>query len=844
MRLCSDIVAGIASLAVAAGAFAAPVSPPAFEEDFANADRWQPRPGIQIEVRPAAGRPGRCLHLRGRQEDQWNYVASKPFPLNAGGKYRFTAWLHVGEGFGGYPPYFKIAFIPAAADGRPDWGKSLGQPGSTSYEPIAGGWQQLVAEVEAPAGAGWGLIALEKGRRDPIEIEAHIAEVRVREVDRFWPAPYPLENVPARLAALRDVHPRLYLTREQLAELKRKVAAEPYRALLRRMLQVADIGVRDGPPAYIERDAQSGAEQLWQRPVGNMMPHLALAYRLTGEQRYLEAAAAFIRASAGYPTWGLGETDGRDLATGHQLYGLALAHDWLYDDLDAETRGIARHCLETRARFLFEQVRADKVWWRRSYLQNHQWVNLTGLAAAGLALYGQTPEAEGWIRLPLEKFRIAMHALGPDGASHEGVPYWSYGLEYLLKFMDLARDLLGEDLYRDNAWFRRTASFRLYSMLPRTTWRKNSTLINFADGPRADWYGPDYLLRRLAAEYHDPQAQWLADELSQENLCGGEARFLNLIWFDPAVKPVAPANVAAPGLPTLRHFADLGLVFLRSGWEGNESVFAFKCGPALGHEATRRFGYDPGAGHAHPDAGTFQLFAHGDWLIVDDGYSFKRTAYQNTALVDGRGQLGEGQAWLDATRQLTLKQRPSILRAETGPAFDLVTANVAPAYDPQVGLVKFLRHIVYFRPDCWLVVDEFEANDPAEFALQFHADFPFETAANGFSVRGTNGALALTPLWPRTVAARTSRQPIENTGGKADRQLELLTLANPEKRGRVVFLTLLEAHPSAEKPGIEAAVEESADGLALTLRSPAGARRYLIDVNRARPEDVPLRLMD
>ena len=41
----------------------------------------------------------------------------------------------------------------------------------------------------------------------------------------------------------------------------------------------------------------------------------------------------------------------------------------------------------------------------------------------------------------------AMAALGPDGASHEGVGYWEYGVEYLLKFMHLARQLLGVDLY-------------------------------------------------------------------------------------------------------------------------------------------------------------------------------------------------------------------------------------------------------------------------------------------------------------------------------------------------------------------------------------------------------------
>jgi len=82
----------------------------------------------------------------------------------------------------------------------------------------------------------------------------------------------------------------------------------------------------------------------------------------------------------------------------------------------------------------------------------------------------------------------------------------------------------------------------------------------------------------------EPALRAAGDELVRlvTAFCGGQARFLNLIWFDPTVKPVSPATVPGTGLPTLRHFADLGLVFLRSGWDGNESVFAFTPREGLG----------------------------------------------------------------------------------------------------------------------------------------------------------------------------------------------------------------------------------------------------------------------
>ena len=67
-----------------------------------------------------------------------------------------------------------------------------------------------------------------------------------------------------------------------------------------------------------------------------------------------------------------------------------------------------------------------------------------------------------------------------------------------------------------------------------------------------------------------------------------------------------------------------------------------------------------------PDAGAFQIHSYGDWLIVDDGYQPKNTNQQNTLIVNGYGQTGEGGEWFETT-DLRLQKRPnpSILRAES-----------------------------------------------------------------------------------------------------------------------------------------------------------------------------------
>ena len=329
-----------------------------------------------------------------------------------------------------------------------------------------------------------------------------------------------------------------------------------------------------------------------------------------------------------------------DLATGHQLFGLGLVYDWCYADLGEEARRTIRDTLVKRTSAMFEAAAAGKAWWGRSYLQNHLWVNISGMVVAGLALFDEAEGASGWIGLPLDKFQRTMAALGSDGASHEGVGYWEYGAEYMLKFMDLARSRLGVNLYT-NAWWGNTASYAQYLNLPRHAWRRNNCIVDIADCPRSHWYGPDYILRALAREFRDGHAQWLAQQADEAGVASAGAPWLNLLWFDPSLPVKAPSS-----LPTLRHFDDMDLVSARTDWSGEESLVVFRCGPCLGHKAVEEFAYDPGSGHVHPDANHFVLFGAGEWLIRDDGYRAKWTGQHNTLLVDGRGQMGEGKQWL------------------------------------------------------------------------------------------------------------------------------------------------------------------------------------------------------
>lgn len=564
-----------------------------------------------------------------------------------------------------------------------------------------------------------------------------------RHAPRIGPA-FAQAETPAMLQQFRDLRPRLFVTTERVAFLREAITTT-HAHLWRELAQYADIILRTPPPAYQPGPPDDG--QLWQREVGDRMINLAMAALLSDDPRYFTGARDWALTAAGYPTWGIGSNDGRDLAAGHQLFGISLVYDWLFDRLDESTRQILRATLRTRAPTMAEMATRtppNANYWQAWYLQNHLWVNMAGLLAAGLATFDDVAEASRWIAIATGKFDATLALLADDGASIEGVPYWGYGVDALLKFMDLARALLGSDHY-DHAWFRNTAFFRLYLGLPRGGWLRGSrTVVNLADGRGYDWYGPDHLLRGLAREYRNGYAQWLADAVDDANVDSPTSRWLNLVWHDPTVTPAPPDD-----LPTLRHFEDMAIVSARSDWSGDESLVVFRCGPPMGHKVARTLGpaADPGGGHAHPDAGHFVVFGAGEWQIRDDGYAHKLTGYHNTLLISGAGQLGEGDEFFRPLESQRTRSDPRVTRVLSLPELDHVTGDATAAYPAASGLRRFTRHLLFLKPNVLIVADDIETERPLPLELRFFPESQNVSPAGNadWLAMGERSVLRITP---------------------------------------------------------------------------------------------------
>lgn len=571
----------------------------------------------------------------------------------------------------------------------------------------------------------------------------------------------------------RGRHPRLFLDAEGFARLKETIKG-PHAATWAYVKAQADELSGQQPPRYEDHPPRGANDvQNWQRPVGEAMPYLAMAYRLTGDAKYLAAARTWALASVGYEHWSTGYQQDANLAAGHESFGVGVLYDWLYDSLDSEARDTIRRQLMRRCELMYQAVYNPRYGHLQWLLQNHLWVTITGLGTAALALMGDPGtgiQPFTWVQLVRDKYHNTEFGLWADGTDHEGIPYWTYGTEYMLKWWHLSSELLGDPA--SSPWWKQTAAYRLYLGLPRNSWAANNTTVDFADGPRCDYYGADHIMHRLAQLYRDPHAQWVAEQLREAHTIYNAASgpplptdsWLNLVWYDPSVRPASPAD-----LPTLRHFDDLEIVSARSGWSGDESLVAFKCGPPAGHAAQAKFSTDPCVGHAHPDAGHFIVFGCGEWLIRDDGYTRKITAQHNTLVVDGHGQLGEGGDWLNGKDWFPgPDEDPRVLSAGSTRVLDEIVAQAAPAYPESLGVKSFVRRLYFLKPDVLIVADEIETDRERQLELRFHPEHPAEKRNDGsYRVKGEKAVLRIEPLTPEGLEIKTGEIAISRSEGSA-----------------------------------------------------------------------------
>ncbi|MDX6288243.1 MAG: hypothetical protein QOH42_42 [Blastocatellia bacterium] len=568
-----------------------------------------------------------------------------------------------------------------------------------------------------------------------------------------------LELMRTRKSALRPellgVHPRVYVTDKELADLRQR-ARTSHRELWQRVISHVRALAGDPPPAPAEQRRQ-------QNDVGIAIAEAAFVYKIEGDKKYLDAARKYMDAAVSYDIWGYATNKPNvDLAAGHLLYGLAFGYDLLYHDLSEKDRARYRDKLIKQARLMADYFK-PKRGRTLAYSQNHTFIPIAGLGIAAYALYDETPEAPEWASLSRAIYDRVLATYSQDGYYYEGFEYWIFSTPWLVHYLDAHAHATGEDLY-DRPGFRLMHQYVAHSMLPGGNY-----IFDFGDvfeGPltRAG-KGEEYprthpqghfntnynLLYRLAQRFQSGEAQGVAAWLMRSGQVNAED-FWSLVWYDANLKPVPIERQ-----PAWHYFSDHDVFYWRSDWSNEATAFAFKCGPPEGHHTAFLLPQFPdwrlSSGHAHPDANSFIIFARGEYLTGDTGYAgVPMTEHHNTLLVNGKGQAKEGDGHdVFAGVPYELLNRIRISEVKVEPNQVIVRGDATAAYGPELGLQKFVREFVYRPSAGFTITDEVETTKPASLTFLLHADDRIEKeSANRFSIKAGGVKLLVDPTIEQT----------------------------------------------------------------------------------------------
>ena len=468
-----------------------------------------------------------------------------------------------------------------------------------------------------------------------------------------------------------------------------------------------------------------------------------------------------------------GETkyENQDQAFREILYGTAIAYDLANEALTQDQKAIVLEMLGERMTILEHptaglQDSPDKV--PLNPYMSHGFSSTTVLLVASIATLGELEIADFiWGKyLPLW-LAIAPPWGWEDGAWANGTDYARWG-ELTDTLLVYTLDKYGVAAVSNKAYFKNHFKYILY--LIGTT-----AGCPFGDGDNKGKFDGNYAMYNhfLYKFCGIPYAEWMNNAT---NVRGNNEFATYLISGIEREAPRAPTN-----LPNSTVFKDVGLAALHSelsDFDGRVSLY---------FRSSRYGSYN----HSHANNNGFAIVAYGEDITGDTGYYdyygseyymyYYQASHSHNCLTMDNGW-GQIQSQMD-------RDHGEITGYLTHPDFDLVSGSAYEGYNyhmtskwghctDHLGLVdKYDRHIIYIRPDKYIVVDDInKANgepSPYEFWLNSYGKIKMYKDKTGVEITKGNVALDAKVQYPKVVGhysnyfCNTDLEAITPTGTSA-----------------------------------------------------------------------------
>ena len=535
-------------------------------------------------------------------------------------------------------------------------------------------------------------------------------------------SPAPAEELRTAATLEDPKHPYLLFTASDIIGIKTRARSSVLEPTTTRLLARAEwqlhapplipsITGRGEPDPPGEQKGLSAARALQ----GRVLTY-AMAFTLTGEKKYRDAAVAELRhAIDEWRIWvDTAHQPPFDLMNGELCLTFGIAYDWLYNHLTPAERDELRRGAERRGL----QAYIDMTTGTRpaSFVTAHHTWNPVcngGAAVLALALGRESEMSERVLGIAVPAMDRYWNHLGDDGGWDEGTGYWTYGHRYAFMAADALRRT-GRPGGADR--FTLTGA-RTTGYFPIVFNPGRALTAGFGD---SNGRVNDPILYLLGREYQNPDFIWFQDRATPRapDRDGWPEESLTLLWR-PVNERWLPEQQPrfAPTLSPTYVFASIGWGLMAPRQPDPPFFLSLKNGSL-------------GANHTHLDLNHVNVGTTDTMLAMElgsrpypaDYFGPKRytyyeltTAGHNTVLVGGKGQ-GAGRAG-------------KLLGPVEGDRFQALVGVADNAYE--VATPRARRHVVFVDRRYWILLDEIETADPQTVDLRFHTAGAVRQSGNG-----------------------------------------------------------------------------------------------------------------
>jgi hypothetical protein len=268
----------------------------------------------------------------------------------------------------------------------------------------------------------------------------------------------------------KDVHPRLFFSAAEAAQIVTSSASDPFaKPTYDDVIARADALIGTAVLNYGLDGANLRITNI--HTVSNdHLPYLVLAYQFTKNAKYAQRAWDQLNAMCSWPDWGANR---HFLDAGIASKAVGMAFDGLYDWLSSAQRIQLYNALRNFAigpgKNQIDNGSGPFKW----YETDDNWNGIChgGMIMAALATYEMdTTFNSALIASCANGMLKYLQSFDPDGASEEGLSYWSYGLSNTFLALESMKRVLGATLGLTNpAGFRKTGYFPYHVTGPAGT---------------------------------------------------------------------------------------------------------------------------------------------------------------------------------------------------------------------------------------------------------------------------------------------------------------------------------------------------------------------------------------